>query len=190
MVIYVLNARLECLTNFTIFRFRWFNNWFPYFWINWLGYGLTLGYLLFISIFFGFFRSAVFGRRKCVKSEGKREKHVRTGRMARRTWKSVPTKRANFDSPPLRRYTFALAALFTRSRGTFARSRRALSLSAAAFHVLPCDIYNVSLQLGYQFAASEELFLHCFFAGKLLWAPKTLFWFGILSCWAFPTVIC
>lgn len=54
MVIYVLNARLECLTNFTIFRFRWFNNWFPYFWINWLGYGLTLGFLLFISIFLDF----------------------------------------------------------------------------------------------------------------------------------------
>lgn len=143
MVIYVLNARLECLTNFTIFRFRWFNNWFPYFWINWLGYGLTLGFLLFISIFFGFFRSAVFGRRKCMKSEGKREKHVRTGRMARRTWKSVPTKRANFDSPPLHRYTFALAALFTRSRGTFARSRRTLSerrrLSCPAVWHLQCQ---------------------------------------------------
>lgn len=74
MVIYVLNARLECLTNFTIFRFRWFNNWFPYFWINWLGYGLTLGYLLFISIFFWIFPFCSFRPQKVHEKRRKARK--------------------------------------------------------------------------------------------------------------------
>lgn len=74
MVIYVLKARLECLTNFTIFRFRWFNNWFPYFWINWLGYGLTLGYLLFISIFFWIFPFCSFRPQKVREKRRKARK--------------------------------------------------------------------------------------------------------------------
>lgn len=200
MVIYVLNARLECLTNFTIFRFRWFNNWFPYFWINWLGYGLTLGYLLFISIFFLDFSVLQFSAAESAWKAKESEKNT----SALGEWPGEPENQyppsGRISIHPRSADTLSLLPHFSHALAALSLALAALSLSAAAFDVLPCDIYNVSLQLGYQFAASEEsigegdaatnLFLHCFFAGKLLWAPKTLFWFGILSCWAFPTVIC
>lgn len=89
LVIYDLNARLGKFNYSSLFVIYFevvLTIDFVLFWFNWLGYDFSnRGFTLLYFILYFWFSVLQFLAAQRVKSGEKREKHVRTGRKARRT---------------------------------------------------------------------------------------------------------